>query len=339
MGYAPQPQIVPYGAPGGPPTMQQPYSAPRRPQNGIVSRALAQPTLATVVGASGLVRSRSLRRGYTATKAHKPKVDPLSAGTKLDGMVQKVQEKLTLCCGPLLRPLKPYMESYDIYRYPVDVFPMIALAAIIVMCIWWLVKGNTWLRDTFTFYLDIGLLVSALFLHANPDLFITNVRLQYQVERFRFNNATFKNLLELQEQKLQGLKASAGAIDCLNNRFQGSFEAAQSQLHNMEASAKDNFFRYAKRCVGLYSDMNMDGSISPGEELNDAMLTSRCLFSGICPDFKQREELLMSTFSLHSEGVKVIDFSEIISRAIQPSMPLHSVQNMAKGVLRGETRG
>lgn len=329
-------------APGmsyGAPPLKMSYAAPPsgKPQKGIVSRALAIPTVASVEGTVNTY-ARKLKRG-ASSKGHGAGVMDRFPGTGADisSTVQKVQDKLVMCFNPLLKPLKPFLEGYDIYLYPVYVFPTISLFAMIIMLLWWLfTKGSAWLTCT-TWYLEAGILVTALFLHANPDLFITNIRLQYQVNRFKFNNATLRSNLKQQEEKVKGLKASAKALDEMKGRFRGNFDQASAELQGLEAAGKDNIVKYAERFCQMYSDKNADDKISAGEEFNDAIMTMRCIFSGICPDFKEREALLRECLKVDSkaqtEGISVDVFSKLICFTIQPSTQREQIQPFAQRLL------
>lgn len=236
--------------------------------------------------------------------------------------LHQVQAWCVLRASPYMKSMKPYMEGTDIYLYPIYVFPVIALGVIAFMFLWLLLvsmKASDCSQARY-WYLALGILLCAAFLHANPDLFVTVVRLQFEIEGFLANNIVFRANLDTYEDKIKCLKVAEASMKGLNERFGGSLDKANQELEREEAIAKDGIVMSSSSFLTMYCDKDGKEQLV-GEEFEDAMDVFRCIFGGVFRDFPAREDEmragLASCPQFIAMGVKVDKLVEILPLVLQ----------------------
>mmetsp|Transcript_2102 Transcript_2102/g.4783 ORF Transcript_2102/g.4783 Transcript_2102/m.4783 type:complete len:659 (-) Transcript_2102:143-2119(-) len=176
--------------------------------------------------------------------------------------------------------------------------PMVIIPALIwcteIWLFFWTFSGfrNCLGRIFWTwFVLMPGLIPTGMFLRFNADLFITYLRAQVQLARFRQNNLALKQSIAKLQVKVQNLRVAEQAFEQLNARFGGNIEMAEAELKKLNANAKSNIQRNAKRLASLYCDSDKDG-VDAGEELDRVLSMLSGVFGAMFQDFPDRIQQL-----------------------------------------------
>jgi len=87
--------------------------------------------------------------------------------------------------------------------------------------------------------IEIGSLVTGVFLLLNADLFVTYIRLRREAAAFRANNAKYQESLREQKKEIAKLQETEKAFKVLDAKFGGSMDRANEEIEQIRLTAKD----------------------------------------------------------------------------------------------------
>lgn len=173
----------------------------------------------------------------------------------------------------------------------------------------------------------------------NNDLIMTTIRMWFQLQFFKHNNAVLEGNVSSHAEKLRALQTVEKGLEEVQKRFGDQIEAAFGEIEKLQADSVAKVRMVATKMVSNYLDFDKNETIDK-KELSEGLELMKNFFGNAFPDFDARLKEFTTALKKHptykkSQTIESKRFGWMLTGMLTKSTAQNQIQKEVNRIMDG----